>query len=244
VTTTSTASDLRAQAAAALPDEVVTQALVRDVALPGGAGTLALITLDNGLDHTKPSTFGPRGLLSLQAALDTVEARANAGEIVAVGLTGKPFIFAVGADLGMVKAGGSREQALLIGKLGHDQFRRLGELPVPSFAYVNGAAMGGGLEIALHCTYRTLSSGIPAVALPECFLGLVPGWGGTYLLPNLIGPQKALEVIITNPLNQNKMLNGKKAFGIGRKYPITNGYRDESEVVPREQSPAPKQGVQ
>jgi 3-hydroxyacyl-CoA dehydrogenase/enoyl-CoA hydratase/carnithine racemase len=208
-------TDLRAQAVEALPDEVVTQALVRDVALPGDAGTLALVTLDNGLDHEKPSTFGPRGLLSLAAALDAVEARAAAGEIVAVGVTGKPFIFAVGADLGMVKAGASREQALVVGRLGHDQFRRLGELPVPSFAYVNGAAMGGGVEIALHCTYRTLSSGIPAFALPECFLGLVPGWGGTYLLPNLVGPEKALEIIVSNALNQNKMINGVKAFELG-----------------------------
>lgn len=208
-------SDLREQALEALPDEVVTHALVRDVALPGDAGTLALITLDNGFDHSKPSTFGPRGLFSLETALDQVEARANAGEIVAVGLTGKPFIFAVGADLGLVKAGGSREQALLVGKLGHDQFRRLGQLSVPSFAFVNGAAMGGGLEIALHCTYRTLSSGISALALPECFLGLVPGWGGTYLLPNLIGPGSALEVIISNALNQNKMINGTKGFRLG-----------------------------
>jgi 3-hydroxyacyl-CoA dehydrogenase/enoyl-CoA hydratase/carnithine racemase len=208
-------SDLRDRAAAALPDEIVTHALVRDVALPNDAGTLALITLDNGLDHTKPSTFGPRGLFSLETALDQVEARAVAGEIVAVGITGKPFIFAVGADLGMVKAGGNREQALMIGQLGHAQFRRLGELPVPSFAYVNGAAMGGGLEIALHSTYRTLSSGIPAIALPECFLGLVPGWGGAYLLPNLIGAQKALDVIISNALNQNRMLTGPTAFELG-----------------------------
>ncbi len=215
VTESGTDSTLRAEFAAALPDEVVTSALVRDVALPNDAGTLALITLDNGLDHTKPTTFGPRGLFGLQAALDLVEERARAGEIVAVGLTGKPFIFAVGADLGMVKAGGTREQALLVGQLGHAQFRRLGELCVPSFAYVNGAVMGGGLEIALHCTYRTLSAGIPALALPECFLGLVPGWGGTYLLPNLIGAQKALEVIISNPLNQNRMLNGSKAFQFG-----------------------------
>ena len=62
---------------------------------------------------------------------------------------------------------------------------------MPTFAFVNGAAMGGGLEVALHCTYRTISSGAPAVALPECFLGLVPGWGGTYLLPNLIGADNA-----------------------------------------------------
>jgi 3-hydroxyacyl-CoA dehydrogenase/enoyl-CoA hydratase/carnithine racemase len=215
VSATQHETGLRARALEALPDEVVTQALVRDVELPGGAGTLALVTLDNGLDHTKPSTFGPRGLLSLQAALDGVEARAATGEIVAVGVTGKPFIFAVGADLGMVKAGHDREQALEVGRLGHDQFRRLGELPVPSFAYVNGAAMGGGLEIALHCTYRTISSGAPAVALPECFLGLVPGWGGTYLLPNLVGPQRALELIVSNALNQNKMINGSKAFGLG-----------------------------
>ena len=53
----------------------------------------------------------------------------------------------------------------------------------PSFAFVNGAAMGGGLEVALHCTYRTLSTGAAALALPEVFLGLIPGWGGAYLLP-------------------------------------------------------------
>ncbi len=94
-------------------------------------------------------------------------------------------------------------------------FRRLGELDVPSFAFVNGAAMGGGVEIALHCTYRTISSGVPAVALPECFLGLVPGWGGTYLLPRLIGPAQASKVIIENALSQNKMLRGKQAFELG-----------------------------
>jgi 3-hydroxyacyl-CoA dehydrogenase/enoyl-CoA hydratase/carnithine racemase len=198
-----------------LPDEVVTHAHVRDVQLPGDAGVLALITIDNGLDHTRPSTFGPRGLLSLKAALDAIETRADAGEIVAVAVTGKPFIFAVGADLGMVPLAHSREQGLQIGRLGHEQFRRFAELPVPTFAYVNGAALGGGVEIALHCTYRTLSTGIPAMALPECFLGLVPAWGGTYLLPNLIGPQRALEVIITNPLNQNKTISGTKAFDLG-----------------------------
>ena len=175
----------------ALPDEVVTRALVHDVALPGG-GRLALVTLDNGRDHTRPSTFGPAGLAGLAEVLDGLKARVDAGELAAVAITGKPFIFAVGADLTMVAAGREREQALAVGRLGHDVFRRLGELGVPSFAFVNGAAMGGGLELALHCSYRTISSAVPAVALPECFLGLVPGWGGTYLLPNLVGPERAL----------------------------------------------------
>jgi 3-hydroxyacyl-CoA dehydrogenase/enoyl-CoA hydratase/carnithine racemase len=193
-------------------DEVVTRAHVRDVELPYGAGRMALITLDNGFDHTKPNTFGPGGLTELNAALDAVAAR---DDLVAVGVTGKPFIFAVGADLGGVPLITDREQGLEIARLGHTVFRRLGELPVPSFAFVNGAAMGGGVEVALHCTYRTISSGVPALALPECFLGLVPGWGGTYLLPRLIGAAKALKVIIENPLNQNKMLRGPQAHELG-----------------------------
>ncbi|MEW9549418.1 3-hydroxyacyl-CoA dehydrogenase NAD-binding domain-containing protein [Nonomuraea sp. NPDC050783] len=194
------------------PDEVVTKALVRDVRLPGGAGTMALITLDNGFDHTKPNTFGPHGLLALDEALSAIAGR---GDLAAVGVTGKPFIFAVGADLKGAAAVRTREEALAIGALGHHVFRRLGELGVPSFAFVNGAAMGGGLEIALHCTYRTISSGVPAVALPECSLGLVPGWGGTQLLPRLIGPAAAIKLIVENPLAQNRMIKGRDAFELG-----------------------------
>src|SRR5208283_5680484 len=132
-----------------------------------------------------------------------------------VGVTGKPFIFAVGADLKGVGLIGGRDQAEAVGQLGHAVFRRLGELDIPSFAFVNGAAMGGGVEVALHCTYRTISAGVPAVALPETFLGLVPGWGGTYLLPRLIGPPRALKVIIENALSQNRMLRGPQAFELG-----------------------------
>ncbi|MEV7006276.1 3-hydroxyacyl-CoA dehydrogenase NAD-binding domain-containing protein [Streptosporangium sp. NPDC051022] len=193
-------------------DEVVTKAIVQDVELPYGAGTMALITLDNGFDHTKPSTFGPAGLISLDEALDTIAAR---GDLAAVGVVGKPFVFAVGADLNGAATIAERDQALQIGRLGHRVFRRLGELDVPSFAFVNGAVMGGGLEVALHCTYRTISSGVPAVALPECFLGLVPGWGGTQLLPRLIGPASAIKLIVENPLSQNRMIKGRAAFAAG-----------------------------
>jgi 3-hydroxyacyl-CoA dehydrogenase/enoyl-CoA hydratase/carnithine racemase len=205
-------AQLKAQFRAQFPDEVVTHAHVRDVDLPGGAGTLALITLDNGFDHTKPNTFGPGGLLELNDALDQVARRTD---LAAVGVTGKPFIFAVGADLNGVAVIRDHDQAQAIAQLGHAVFRRLGELDIPSFAFVNGAAMGGGVEVALHCTYRTISAGVPAVALPECFLGLVPGWGGTYLLPRLIGPAQALRIIVENALSQNKMLRGPQAFELG-----------------------------
>ena len=200
------------QARELFSDEVVTNAISRDVELPYGAGTAVLITLDNGHDHTKPNTFGPGGLLSLDAQIEAARARTD---IVAVAVTGKPFIFAVGADLTGVPKIQNREQAHAIGKLGHDVLRKLGELDVPSFALVNGAAMGGGVEVALHCTYRAISSGVPAFALPEAFLGLVPGWGGTYLLPNLIGAEKALKLIVDNPLAQNKMIKGEQAFEMG-----------------------------
>ncbi|WP_233508423.1 3-hydroxyacyl-CoA dehydrogenase NAD-binding domain-containing protein [Spongiactinospora gelatinilytica] len=193
-------------------DEIVTQALVRDVALPYGAGTMALITLDNGFDHTRPSTFGAQGLLALNGALDGIAARTD---IAAVGVTGKPFIFAAGADLKGATRLSTREEAGAIAALGHHVMRRLGELDVPSFAFVNGAALGGGLEVALHCTYRTVSSGVTAIALPECFLGLVPGWGGSQLLPRLAGPDTAVKLIIENPLAQNRMIKGPEAAALG-----------------------------
>ncbi|MDI2125111.1 3-hydroxyacyl-CoA dehydrogenase NAD-binding domain-containing protein [Yinghuangia seranimata] len=208
-------TDLKQLAAEIFPDELVTHFPVQVLDLPYGAGKFALITMDNGFDHTKPTTFGPGGLAELGEALDQVEALAAAGTIVAAGVTGKPFIFAVGADLKGVGVIQNRDQALAIGRAGHDAFSRLRGLPVPTFAFYNGAAMGGGVEIGLACTYRTISSAVPALSLPECFLGLVPGWGGCTLLPNLIGPDKAITVVIENALNQNKQLNGPKAFELG-----------------------------
>ncbi|GAA3848623.1 3-hydroxyacyl-CoA dehydrogenase NAD-binding domain-containing protein [Saccharothrix violaceirubra] len=199
------------QAKELFPDEVVTTARTRLVSVPGLAGRVALITLDNGHDHTRPSTFGPQGLVSLAAAFD----EAAAADPVAIAVTGKPFVFAVGADLSAVEHATRREHALFIGELGHDVFRRFTDSKIPTFAFVNGAVMGGGLELALSCHYRTLASNAAAIALPEVFLGLFPGWGGTQLLPNLIGPDAAVTVIFENALNQNRMLKPEQAFGLG-----------------------------
>ena len=194
----------------AFPDEVVTEARLRLIDIP--SGTFALITVDNGRDHTRPSTFGPQGLDSLGRAID--EAAATPG-VVGIGVTGKPFIFAVGADLSAIGVVNDPSVIEAFAKLGHDVFRKLGETSVPTFAFVNGAAMGGGMELALQCTYRTLDASAAGLSLPEVFLGLVPGWGGAWLLPNLIGPQKALDVIISNSMNQNKQLRPKQALELG-----------------------------
>ena len=194
------------------PDEVVTNAILREVSLEpfGGTGKLALITLDNGMDHNRPNTFGAGSLASLQKAIESAEA----SDAVAIAITGKPFIFAAGADLSGLAFLKDKSQALAIGKLGHDVFRKLGESKKPTFAFINGLALGGGLEVGLHCHYRTLAT-TAFTGLPECFLGLVPGWGGATILPKLIGPEKSVQVIILNALNNNTMMKAKDALGLG-----------------------------
>jgi len=196
------------------PDEVVTHSFVRDIRMASGT-TIALITLDNGRDHTRPSTLGPATLLELSERLDELTARAAKKEIDGVAIVGKQFIFAAGADLSKVGDIPDRETGLLMAKLGHETLGKLTELGVPSFVFYNGLALGGGVEIGLNATYRTIDSSVPAFALPEVFLGIIPGWGGAWLLPNLIGIENALEVVISNPLKNNRMLKGPQAFELG-----------------------------
>ena len=212
MTTTPELRALLDRGAAMSANEVVTEAKVRDVTLPYGAGTMALITLDNGLDHTRPNTFGPKSLDALNTAIDAALAR---DEVTSIGVTGKPFILAAGADLSGVPGITDRDDAKLIAQIGHGVFRKLVDGGKTSFGFVNGLALGGGLEVALNCTYRTIMDSVPAVALPEVFLGLVPGWGGAYLVPNLVGPEKAVTLLVENALNNNKMLGGTAAFELG-----------------------------
>jgi 3-hydroxyacyl-CoA dehydrogenase/enoyl-CoA hydratase/carnithine racemase len=195
-------------------DEVVTHSYVRDIPLPSGK-VLALVTLDNDRDHTRPSTLGPVSLLEYGAVLDALAVRASAGEIQAVAVTGKPYILAAGADLSKVSDIPSRELAKQMAQLGHFTFGKMATLGVPTFAFINGLALGGGVEVALAADYRTIDSSIPALALPEVFLGIIPGWGGAYLLPNLIGIENALKVVVENPLKNNRTLKGKQAFDLG-----------------------------
>jgi 3-hydroxyacyl-CoA dehydrogenase/enoyl-CoA hydratase/carnithine racemase len=174
------------------------------------AGDVALVTIDNGEDWAKPTFFGEAALGSLDRTLTELEA----GDFTAAVITGKPFFFAAGADITEFP-GITRERAVEGARAGHELFGRLRALPFPTIAAINGACLGGGVELALHCTARTISSAVRHFAFPEVFLGLFPAWGGTQLLPRLVGPDAAIKVIVSNPLRQNRMLKAAEVAELG-----------------------------
>ena len=179
------------------------------------AGKIAIVTMDNGESYNIPNTWGFEALESLNKVLDIVEADPDVKGWL---LTGKPFIFNVGADIMSVDPGMTRDEAVEIGRTGHAAFKRIMDLKITTLAAINGAAMGGGTEVGLYHDYRTISEspgGCDHYALPECFLNLIPGWGGTQLVTKLAGPQVAIDLIINNPLSMNRMINSKKAFKMG-----------------------------
>src|SRR5438309_1948507 len=174
-------------------------------------GPLALVTIDNGEDHSKPTTLGRSGLESLASLLERLET----GDWAAMVVTGKPFVFCVGADIDEFTKLQSAEDALAGTRAGHALFDRIRGLPFQTVGAVNGACLGGGLELALHCDARTIASSVRHVGFPEVFLSIIPAWGGTQLAPRLAGPEAAIKLIVSNPLRQNKLLIAPDALELG-----------------------------
>ncbi len=174
-------------------------------------GAVALVTMDNGEDWQKPNVFGSAALASLGELLSELEGREWSGLV----LTGKPFVFAAGADLTEFPRMSTPELARAAAVGGHEAFGAIRDLPFPTLAAINGAAVGGGLEIALHCDYRTIARSVRHIGFPEVFLGIIPGWGGTQLTPRLIGAAAAVELIVANPLKQNRLINASRAAELG-----------------------------
>ncbi len=190
-------------------------------------GRIAIVTMDNGVDYKRPNTFSEAALLSLGKTLDEISRERDVRGLM---LTGKPYAFAAGADLTEVPFITTFEQGYQVGRIGHMTMKRIMDLPFPTLAAINGVAVGGGLEIALYCGYRTVHRSVQPIGFPECFLGLVPGWGGCALATRLLGPAKALELIIYNALNRNRMISGPMAFDLGLADRLFDGaeFLDES----------------
>jgi 3-hydroxyacyl-CoA dehydrogenase/enoyl-CoA hydratase/carnithine racemase len=174
------------------------------------AGRLALVTIDNGEDWTKPPSLGRAAFESGQSLLAELEG----DDWVAAVFTGKPFWFCAGADINEFPSI-TAETAAEGSRAGHELFLRIQTLPFPTVAAINGACLGGGLELALHCSARTIASTVRHFGFPEVFLGLFPAWGGTQVTPRLIGPEAAIRLVVTNPLRQNRLLKAKDAVEQG-----------------------------
>jgi len=172
---------------------------------------LALVTIDNAADHTKPTVFGRPAFESLERVLGELESGDWAGLVI----TGKPYFFSAGADLEEFSLRATPELAREGSLTGHELFGRIRDLPYPTVAAINGACLGGGVELALHCDARTISTAVRHFACPECFLGIVPGWGGTQLVPRLVGAETAIQFVVENPMRQNRMLEGRRAHELG-----------------------------
>ena len=172
------------------------------------AGSVALVTIDNGEDYRVPTTLGRTAFESAEPIIVELER----GDWSAAVFTGKPFVFCVGADIDEFGRIEDPREGI---RAGHSLFSRIRALPFPTVAAINGACLGGGLELALHCDARTIASNVRHVGFPEVALSIVPGWGGTQLLPRLVGPEAAARIIVLNPLRQNRLLTAQDAVDLG-----------------------------
>jgi 3-hydroxyacyl-CoA dehydrogenase / enoyl-CoA hydratase / 3-hydroxybutyryl-CoA epimerase len=125
--------------------------------------------------------------------------------------SGKKNIFIAGADISEISSITTQEDGESKAALGQEVLNLLDDMPIPTVCVIDGACLGGGLELALACDFRIVTDN-PKVklGLPEVNLGIIPGFGGTQRLPRLIGLQKSLPLILTG-----KPVDGKKALKLG-----------------------------
>ncbi|MCG7428152.1 3-hydroxyacyl-CoA dehydrogenase NAD-binding domain-containing protein [Helcobacillus sp. ACRRO] len=173
---------------------------VRDHATLGPVG---VITARAG--GPKPATLGRQSVDNLVEAVAQAVAAAGNGDIRAIAITGEDRIFLAGADLAMFAAGTAPEVIRDMTRKMHGLQVLLRTVDVPVLAHINGAALGGGLETALMASIRTAGPQVKGIGLPETSLGILPGWGGTTLLPALIDPEDALTIIVDEPAKDRTM---------------------------------------
>lgn len=157
----------------------------------------------------------------LDAAFDEV-ARSDARALVVVGAGDRAFC--AGADIPEL-----RERDLMSQRRGAQKgqsvFARLDALEIPSVAVVQGFALGGGLELALACTFRIATEGA-RFGLPEIKLGLIPGYGGTQRLPRLVGEARALDMILSG-----RTVKAEEALGMGLVNRVDGSGADPVEIA-------------
>ena len=155
---------------------------------------IAILTFDR--PNSSANIFDRQTFDELSQQLDFLESQQGLKGLII--RSAKPKIFIAGADLNSLTQVSSPEQIAAAVEQGQKAFARIADLRYPTIAAIHGAALGGGLEIALACDYR-IASLDPAtkIGLPETTLGLLPAWGGSTRLPKMVGLPAALEAILT-----------------------------------------------
>ena len=126
-------------------------------------------------------------------------------------ISGKEKCFIAGADITMLQDLKTEDDVLAVAKTGHELFGKMEQLNMPIVAAINGSCLGGGLELAMSCSYRISTDDASSrFGLPEVQLGLLPGGGGTQRLPRLVGIATSLDLMLTG-----KQLIAKKAKSLG-----------------------------
>jgi 3-hydroxyacyl-CoA dehydrogenase/enoyl-CoA hydratase/3-hydroxybutyryl-CoA epimerase len=180
------------------------------------ATAFTLVRQDNGVAHLIMDVVGDsmntlKAEFSQQVADVLQQIREDSKITALVLLSGKADSFVVGADINMLDQCESAEQATALSRQGQMILDQLARLPIPVVAAIDGPCLGGGLELAMACHARVASDSVKtALGLPEVQLGLLPGGGGTQRLPQLVGIQKALDMMLTG-----KQLRAKQALKAG-----------------------------
>jgi len=155
--------------------------------------SIALITFDT--PNSPVNTFAPAARAEFIAVLDRLEKDSSIK--AAVLFSGKPDVWIAGADVEELMSLPTAADAERLSQMGHALMERVERLRAPLIAAIQGACLGGGLELALACAYRIAADTPKTVlALPEVNLGLIPGAGGTQRLPRTVGLQQALDMIL------------------------------------------------
>ena len=155
--------------------------------------SIALITFDT--PNSPVNTFAPAARAEFIAVLDRLEKDSSIK--AAVLFSGKPDVWIAGADVDELMSLPTAADAERLSQMGHALMERVERLRAPLIAAIQGACLGGGLELALACAYRIAADTPKTVlALPEVNLGLIPGAGGTQRLPRIVGLQQALDMIL------------------------------------------------
>jgi enoyl-CoA hydratase/carnithine racemase len=151
---------------------------------------VAILTIDN----PPVNALSLRTIAGLDSALDAIEVAPESKVVIITGAGNKAF--AGGADIRELDAARSIDGGREITQRGQALFDRIAGFRLPVIAAINGVAFGGGLELALACHLRVCSEQA-RLGQTEINLGIMPGWGGTQRLPRLVGPSRALALILT-----------------------------------------------